>query len=124
MPEIPSLVIATLWLDPDASGAEATSGPLGYSVGRWEDDVLIVHTTHIDFPYLDPYGTPQSDQIEYLERLQVTESEGEVVLIHSLTATDPVMYAEPIVVQWQRRWSPGSVIDEFDCAVDWESESE
>ena len=114
----------TIWLDPDASGVEATPGPLGYSVGRWEDDVLIVHTTHIDFPYLDPYGTPQSDQIEYLERLQVSESEGEVVLNHSLTATDPVMYAEPIVLEWLRRWSPGSVIDEFDCAVDWESESE
>jgi hypothetical protein len=114
----------TIWLDPEASGVESAPTPFGFSVGRWEDDVLIVHTTHIDFPYLDPYGTPQSDQIEYLERFGISESDGEPMLDYSLTATDPVMYAEPIVFERPRRWSPGRVFEEFNCTHEWEGGSE
>lgn len=113
-------VLRTVWLDPAASGTELAPTPFGFSVGRWEGDVLVVHTTHIDFPYLDPYGTPQSDQIEYLERYEVSETDGEVTLNYSLTATDPLMYAEPIVLEHSRRWAPGSVIEEFNCAHEWE----
>ena len=115
----------TIWLDPEASGVEPAPMPLGFSVGRWENDVLVVHTTHIDFPYLDPYGTPQSDQIEYLERFEVSESDGEVMLNYSLTAIDPVMYAEPIVWERSRPWSPGLVVgEEYNCTPGWESGSE
>ena len=110
----------TIWLDPEASGVEPVAGPFGFSVGRWEDDVLIVHTTHIDFPYLDPYGTPQSDQTEYLESFALEEADGQVSLDYSLTATDPLMYAEPIVFERQRRWQPGRVFEEFNCAHEWE----
>lgn len=112
----------TIWLDPEASGAEPEPGPYGFSVGRWEDDVLIVNTSLIDFPYLDPYGTPQTDQTEYLEHFQLDESGDEVRLDYSLTATDPVMYAEPIVFARQREWSPGRVFEEFNCTHEWEGE--
>ncbi len=110
----------TVWLDPEASGVEPVAGPYGFSVGQWQDDVLIVHTTHIDFPYLDPYGTPQSDQTEYLERISVEESDGDATLNYSLTATDPVMYAEPIVLERSRQWQPGRVFEDFNCAHEWE----
>ena len=114
----------TIRLDPEASGVEPAPAPFGFSVGRWENDVLVVHTTHIDFPYLDPYGTPQSDQIEYLERFEVSESDGEVMLNYSLTAIDPVMYTEPIVLERSRPWSPGLVFGEvFDCTPEWEGGS-
>lgn len=114
----------TIWLNPEASGVASAPTPLGFSVGRWEDDVLIVHTTNIDYPYLDPYGTPQSAQIEYIERFEISESDGDVVLNHTLTAIDPVMYAEPIVMEWPRRWSPGSVFEEFNCTHEWEGGAE
>ena len=114
----------TIWLDPEASGVEPTQGPYGFSVGRWEGDVLIVNTTHIDYPYLDPYGTPQSDQIEYHERFELSESGDDVRLNYSLTATDPVMYSEPIVFERPRQWSPGRVFEEFNCTHVWEDEAE
>ncbi len=114
----------TVWLDPDASGVLPATSPFGFSVGRWENDTLIVHTTHIDFPYLDSYGTPQSDQIEYLERFGVSELDSEVMLNYSLTATDPVMYAEPIIMERSRRWFPGGELGEFDWACEWESDLE
>ena len=113
----------TIWLDPEASGVEPTQGPYGFSVGRWEGDVLIVNTTHIDYPYLDPYGTPQSEQIEYHERFELSESGDDVRLNYSLTATDPVMFAEPIVFERSRQWSPGRVFEEFNCAHEWEGGS-
>ena len=114
----------TIWLDPEASGVEPTPGPYGFSVGRWEGDVLIVNTTHIDYPYLDPYGTPQSEQIEYHERFELSESGDDVRLNYSLTATDPVMFAEPIVFERSRQWSPGRVFEEFNCTHEWEGEAE
>jgi hypothetical protein len=33
--------------------------PLGYSVGRWEGNTLVVTTTRISDPYFDDEGTPQ-----------------------------------------------------------------
>ncbi len=30
--------------------------PLGYSVGRWDGEALVVTTTHIDWPYFELYG--------------------------------------------------------------------
>jgi hypothetical protein len=50
-------------MDADESGAEPQGSPLGYSVGRWDGDTLRVTTTHIDWPYLDPQGNPQSNQM-------------------------------------------------------------
>jgi hypothetical protein len=49
--------------------------PLGYSVGRWEDDVLVVHTTRIDFPFFDLFGTPVGKFPEVVERFTLSEEQ-------------------------------------------------
>lgn len=90
---------------------------LGYSAGVWEDEnTLVVTTTHLDYPYLDPYGTPQSDQVEYLERFEL--SENATVMSYSITATDPIMYTAPITLSTTRRWAPGIEIPPFNCVGD------
>jgi len=108
----------TVYLDPDRSGVEPQGSPLGYSVGRWEGDTLVVTTTHIDWPYLDPYGTPQSADVQYLERFEL--SDDQTMLNYSLTATDPVMFTAPIIMERQRRWTPGVEIPPFNCVAEWE----
>ncbi|MGI9259629.1 MAG: DUF6152 family protein [Gammaproteobacteria bacterium] len=96
---------------------EPERSPLGFSVGRWEDDnTLIVTTTHLDYPYLDPYGTPQSDQVEYSERFEL--SEDDTMMSYSLTATDAIMYTAPITLETTRRWAPGIEIPPFNCVGD------
>lgn len=42
------------------------------------------------------------------------------MLNYSLTATDLVMYAKPIVFERPRRWQPGRVFKEFNCTHEWE----
>ena len=43
---------------------EVAPSPMGYSVGHWEGYELVVETTRINWPYLDGYGVPQSEQTE------------------------------------------------------------
>ena len=95
----------------DANNAPASA--LGYSRGEWDGDTLIVTTTRINWPYFDPYGTPQSDQAQYVETFSISE-DGER-LNYNFTATDPVMFTEPVVIDWPRAWSPGTELQEFNC---------
>ena len=95
----------------DASNAPASA--LGYSVGRWEGNTLIVTTSRINWPYFDPYGTPQSDQAHYVETFAIAE-DGQR-LNYSFTAIDPVMFSEPVIIDWPRAWTPGVELQQFDC---------
>ncbi len=92
--------------------------PLGYSVGRWEGDALVVETTHVDWPYLDPRGTPQSSEASYREIFALS-AEGDR-LDYSITITDPIMLKEPFTLGWTRQWAPEIELRPYDCVVDWQ----
>ena len=62
-------------MDEDADERSPQSSPLGYSVGRFDNDTLIVSTTRIDWPYFDEIGTPQSPEIEAEERFTLSDDE-------------------------------------------------
>lgn len=104
----------------DATDIEPTTGPFGYSIGRWEGpDALVVTTTHIDYPLMLRDGTPHSDQVRIDERFEMSENQS--LLTYSATVTDPVVFTEPVSVRQQRRWAPGyQMIENFDCALEWE----
>ena len=101
----------------EAPHGEPESSPVGYSTGRWEGDVLVVTTTHVDWPYYLNSGTPQSDQVSYIERFSM--SNDEQTLAYSLTISDPVVFPEPFVIERTREWTPGVEIEPFDCVADW-----
>ena len=103
-------------LDSDEASAGTPHSHLGYSVGYWENkDTLVVRTTHVNYPYFERNGTPQTDQVEFVERF--TLSANEARLGYELTATDPMMYAEPIVVYAEFTWVPGAVIETSNCEL-------
>ncbi|MFP6829725.1 MAG: DUF6152 family protein [Gammaproteobacteria bacterium] len=97
---------------------EPAPSNVGYSVGRWDGDTLIVETTHIDWPYFDPYGTPQSGQMSYVETFRVADDDSR--LDYTIIATDPVMFTEPVRLERAWRWQPGTEMYEFDCVGEWE----
>jgi hypothetical protein len=97
---------------------EPAPSNVGYSVGRWDGDTLIVETTHIDWPYFDPYGTPQSGQMSYVETFRVADDDSR--LDYTIVATDPVMFTEPVRLERAWRWQPGTEMYEFDCVGEWE----
>jgi len=92
---------------------DATPGPLGYSVGRWEDGTLIVETARVDFPYLDDEGTPMSGDVEMVERFTVSEDGNR--LDYEVAVTDPPNLVEPAIEDAAWRWVPGTRIRPYEC---------
>ena len=99
--------------DPDA---DVQPSRLGYSVGRWEGDTLIVETNGIDYPYFNDQGIPQSEALEIVERF--TLSEGGAKLDWTATVADPETFTEPIVMpEFHWDWIPGQEIKPYNCVV-------
>ena len=108
--------VRTIHMDAGSIGSDAAPGPLGYSVGRWEGNTLVVNTNRIDYPYLDDRGTPQSEAVEIVERF--TLGEDETRLDWSATVFDPETFTEPIAMpelHWE--WVPGEQLRTFNCTV-------
>lgn len=89
--------------------------PLGHSVGRWENDTLIVTTAGIDWPYFDEIGTPQSAAIATEERFSL--SGDDEVLDYQITITDPNTLLEPAVRRARWVWVPGEEIQTYGCEL-------
>ena len=98
---------------PDNNSAQQPPSPLGYSVGRFDEDTLIVTTTNIDWPLFDEIGTPQSQGIETEERF--TLSDDETVLDYQITITDSEMLLEPAVRHARWVWIPGEELQSYEC---------
>ncbi len=105
----------TIHLDANVDSASIPMSSLGYSVGRWEGDTLVVTTTRVNSPYLDAYGTPLSDQVVLSERFTMTANGQR--LTYSMTATDPQIYTEPVTLERFWRWTPEIDLEPFDCVV-------
>ncbi len=88
---------------------------MGYSVGHWEGNTLVVSTDRISWPYFDNQGTPQSGAVLIVERF--TLSDDAQRMTWEATVTDPVNLVEPGVVRQGYEWVPGEEIREFDCTL-------
>ena len=106
----------TIHLNADPE-ADVPYSRLGYSVGRWEGDALIVETNRINYPYFNDQGIPQSEAVEIVERF--TLSEDETKLDWTATLVDPETFTEPITMaemHWE--WIPENRIKPYNCVVD------
>ena len=78
---------------------ELTPSYNGYSVGRWDGDVLVVQTTGVreDVPYLGVYGgVPHSAAMKIIERIHLTAKDvlqDDITVIDEHTLTQPFKYA-------------------------------
>ena len=106
----------------EARGQTQAPSHLGYSVGRWEGDALVVETTQLDWPYLDQDGRPMSENVSMLERY--TMSEDETRLHYEIVITDPQYLVEPAI--WDHTWAyrPGDEVlpgfeegERFECEL-------
>ena len=106
--------VRTIQMTEAASVAEQTASPYGYSAGRWEGNTLIVSTSRINEPYFDDIGTPQSADIEIVERFILNDDEDQ--LEYSAAVTDPATFTEPATLVGRWFWKPGEEIKPFQCA--------
>jgi hypothetical protein len=109
-----------------------TSG--GYSVGRWEGNVLVVETTGLAAKVA---GRVMSDQARVTERIylvddkggdsggiaggMITEKGGKI-LVDEITVNDPKFYTVPIKFTAKFRRTPDDAMLEYDCGAEfWEA---
>ena len=100
-------------LAPDSSFHAQPDNLLGRSVGHWEDEVLVVETTGIDYPHFDKTGIPQSKAVKTLEYFSVNADGSQ--LDYRVVITDPVNFTEPVVMTKTWAWRPGEVIRPYNC---------
>ena len=93
--------------------AEAPPSPVGYSVGHWEGDTLVVETSHIDWNYFF-FGFGLGDDVEVVERITLGEDQSR--LDYTAVFTDPETFTEPARVE--RYWlALGETPEPYECTI-------
>ncbi len=86
---------------------------LGYSVGRWEGDTLVVETAGFnDKTWLDVIGHPHSEALRVVERYHRRDF-GHMDV--EMTFDDPKMYTKPFTIKITNELWADSDIFEFFC---------
>jgi hypothetical protein len=86
---------------------------LGYSIGRFENASLHVHTERLNGGLLDDDGTPMSQDATLDEIFTIAEDG--ITLNYEVTVIDPEHLLEPAtwIAAW--RWNPDTIMRSFEC---------
>jgi len=86
---------------------------MGYSVGHWEGDTLVVETAGLnDRAWLDAFGHPRSESMRITERYRRRDF-GHMDL--EITFNDPKYYTRPFSIKMGLRLIPDSDLLEYVC---------
>jgi hypothetical protein len=92
---------------------DPTPSWMGYSVGHWEGDTLVVQTTGFnDRGWIDIMGHPQSEKMQITERYRRRDF-GHMDV--EMTFNDPVMYVRPFTITITELLQPDTDILEYVC---------
>jgi hypothetical protein len=87
---------------------------LGYSVGRWEGDTLVVETRGFnDRSWLDAIGHPRTEAMQIVERF-ARRSFGRIDV--EMTFDDPGAYMRPFSINYSQTLTPDTDVIEYVCA--------
>jgi len=103
----------TIAMNAKTQTQDFSRSPLGHSIGRWEDDTLVVTTTHVSWPYFDQSGVPLGDAAEIVERFRPDAGSGR--LHYAITVADSSTFTEPVTLEKYWTWRPGEEIQHFEC---------
>jgi len=86
---------------------------LGYSVGKWERNTLVVETAGFnDKSWLDMSGHPHSEALRIVERYRRRDF-GHLDV--EITLDDPQMYTKPFTIKFAQELVPDADIFEYFC---------
>ncbi|MBV8843371.1 MAG: hypothetical protein JO307_11225 [Bryobacterales bacterium] len=102
-----------IWMD----GRELPKDPnptfLGYSVGHWEGDTLVVNSIGFNTEtWLDAAGHPHGEQLKVTEKF--TRPNMNTLRLEA-TIDDPEYYTQPWTVVTTATWRPGQELMEYIC---------
>ena len=106
--------VRTIHMNPDPAATPEPS-PMGYSVGHWDGDTLVVETSRINYPYFDDLGTPQGEALRVTERFELDANAR--TLSWTAEIVDPQTFTEPVVLEILWLWIPGNELKSFSCAL-------
>lgn len=106
----------TIHMDGNINPNSQPSSLMGTSTGKWEGRTLIVNTVNINWPYVDEFGTPKSDEFSMVER--ITFSEDNRQMLWEATSSDPATYVgQAFLGRAGYEWLPGVEIKPYNCTL-------
>jgi hypothetical protein len=86
---------------------------LGYSIGRWEGDTLVITTAGFnDQGWLDSAGHPQTESLRITERLRRRDFGH---MDFEITIDDPTVFTRPFTIKTERLLAPDTDLLESVC---------
>ena len=86
---------------------------LGYSIGRWEGDTLVIDSVGFnDRTWLDSAGHPQTESLRITERLHRRDFGH---MDFEMTIDDPKVFTKPFTIKMERLLAPDTEILEDVC---------
>jgi hypothetical protein len=106
--------VRTIHLSQEAPATGEGPSRLGYSVGHWEGDTLVVETTRADWRYFNTEGIPLlGADVELVEQFTPTADGSR--LNYKLTVSDPETFTEPVVLQKYWLSLPEIRVQPYEC---------
>ncbi len=88
--------IRRVWMNGRQPPADLLPSAMGFSVGRWEDNVLVIETTHLMPLWLDGSGLPMSGEDTRIVETWTVTNNG-LTIDREMTIHDSRYYTEPLV---------------------------
>jgi hypothetical protein len=109
----------TVYLDGRKLPANPKPSPMGYSIGRWEGETLVVETSGVQANIANwPDGGGATEHSDKLKITELTErytrsADGKTLLL-TATMEDPWSLKEPVVLKKIWSWAPDQKITPYD----------
>ena len=102
-----------IYMDGRSFPADLNPTYLGYSIGRWEGDTLVVENKGFnENSWFDYFGHPHTDLMSVTERWTRPSKQ---TLHYEATVTDPGAYTKPFTVAWDIPWNATAELPEYIC---------
>lgn len=111
--EGPHNPIRTIFTDGRDLPEDPNPAWLGYSIGRWEGDTLVVTTAGFsDATWLDSSGIPQTESLRVTERFRRRDFGH---MDYDITIDDPTVFTRPFTIRTERSLAPDTQLLESIC---------
>jgi len=109
----PDLTYRMIFMDGRKLEADPNPSWMGYSVGHWEGDTLVVESNGYNAKtWLDSDGHPHSEALKVTEHYRRKDF-GHIEI--EATYTDPSIYSKPWTIKLDMQYAPDTELIEFVC---------
>lgn len=106
--------VRTIHMNEDLPGGDVPASLLGYSVGRWDGESLVVRTARLNWPWFNGAGIPLSAaDTDIVERYTLQDDGARLNL--EMTVTDPETFNAPVTLTKYWLALPDLEVQPYEC---------